>query len=172
MSDKTTLAKRLFEQWKVELKKKDAAARKWSAVESNFEEIFYTLHTHEVDYDIAEALISEIAAAHMPNLIVVDRVWKAAHQRSPDLNKREWLDHWKESIKEKAMAAFFTWYQPVKVQPVQAPTGSMDAQEYARQRRYADRFAAITSDELRALEEKRQRFLEGEDDLNDILANI
>jgi hypothetical protein len=95
MSDQEKLAKRLFEQWKVSFKRKSSQERKFHAVESNFDELFFELHKHEVPYEMAEGLIREAATVHMPSYMVVENVWKTIKSKNPGLDKKEWLEDWK-----------------------------------------------------------------------------
>jgi len=171
MSEQEKLAKRLFDQWKVNIKRKSSKERGWSSVETNFDELFFELHKYEIPYELAEKYIHEAALVHMPTYMVVENVWKSMKAKHPGLDKKQWLDDWKTGIGEMAQASFFNWYQPVE-EKVETPTGGMDAQEYARQRRYADKFQAITPAELKLLEEKRQKALESDGDFEAILANI
>lgn len=171
MSDQEKLAKRLFDQWKSGIKRKSSKERGWSHVEANFDELFFELHKYDVPYEMAEIYIHEAALVHMPTYMVVENVWKTMKARNPGLDKKQWLDDWKEGIVEMSQISFFNWYQPTETK-VETPTGGMDAQEYVKQRRYADKFQAITPAELKLLEEKRQKALESEDDFAAILANI
>lgn len=162
--DDIKLARRLFERWKADLTKKPAEAKATVRSQENFEELFFELNKHGIDYDTAASFIKEAAIAHFPGYYIVERVWATVKAAQPDLNKKEWLESWKQSLSEKVNEAFFSHYQPVtdeediEIKHVKE-TGQMSPMEYSKQRKVANSYETISLEEIAVLRRKREEAL-------------
>jgi len=133
------IAGRVFRKWKSDLADKD---RTWNQLSSNFDELFYTLHVSQVDIDIAEPLIKEAAAAHMPPLSQAKRTWSTINNKA-GRTFEEFVEGWRDSINTKAEQAFFVYYSVVKVKAEERKFGNMSPREYAMQRDHVSNFGEI-----------------------------
>ena len=155
------LARQLFDRWKTSLSKKSSSEKGTAYVQTNFEELFYELSTNLVDFESANSILSEAVSAHMPPIIVAERVWQLHKSKYSGINKVEFMSSWRSSIEDAAKTAFYAWYQiPGEKEEKKIEGSSMSPQEYSLQRKYANSFSPITIEELQVLDEKRRRFLE------------
>ena len=162
--DTDKLAKRLFERWKADFTKKPAEGKHTQKSQENFEELFFELHKHNTDYDTAIAFIKDAVIAHLPGYYITERIWTTVKATNPGLNKKEWLEGWKNRLEENANAAFFCHYQPVAdEEEIEAKhvkeTGQMSPLEYSKQRKIANSYDTISLEEIAILKRKREETL-------------
>lgn len=158
MSD-SKLAKSLFDRWAAELINKDKA---WNQVKSNFDELFYDLKAHSIPFDVAEELIKEAIAKHLPTYTIAKFTYKSLGDREKGSKSfAEFFDSWKSGISDFAHQAFYTYYSVDidKEDPSEGEKkyGNMNAQEYMLQRKYAESFPEV---DLVAIREQRAKVLE------------
>jgi len=165
--DGSKRARQLFDRWKTTLAKKSSSERETKKAQINFDELFYELSINQVDFEAAEEILPDAIAAHMPSHMLIEKIWHTQKTLLIGLNKKDWIDGWRDRIEESAKAAFYTWYKiPGEEEPTQAGTGNMSPQEYAMQRRYADSFPTMSQAELDEIDQRRRKFMEEfQDDL-------
>jgi hypothetical protein len=151
-------ANRILRKWKSDLVDKD---RSWNNIDSNFDELFYELHMSSVDIDIAEPMIKEAAAAHMPAASLAKRVY-ATGPKLKGIPYDEFLKGWRDGINNKAEQAFFVYYQ-VSDHKEERQLGSMSPKEYAAQRAHVASFGEV---DFTKLLEDQERILEEAGDLD------
>ena len=142
-------ARLILEQWSTDLASKD---RSMKSVTANFDELFHELWRASISFDIVHELINDAIAEHLPSSFVAKLTYKNIKQHLKDKTFNEFLNDWKKSIKDKAYQSFYSFYSledgPEEVKKKEAKYGSMSAMEYAKQRKYADSFPTIVTDEL------------------------
>lgn len=157
----------ILQQWVASLKTRDRSRK---AVPDNFDELFSDLKKAGVPFDDAHELLTTAIKAHLPSKSTVRYVWtnnKALH--SVHAGEKEFTDDWNDCIKSAATDAFFSNY-PLKINDDDDGEpkvyGSMSVKEYRLQRKYADSFPTLNTDDLeRQLRERKS--LAG--DLDDVL---
>jgi DNA-binding cell septation regulator SpoVG len=144
--DFNKIAKMMLERWAADLIDKDKSMK---SVQSNFDELFYELWTASVPFDIAHELIDQVVKSHMPSQSIAKRVFMSCKKNKDD-SFQDFMDNWKETIKQKAVQAFFTFYTVEGEEAKkEEKKGSMSGQEYSRQRKYADAFPTLDVEELK-----------------------
>lgn len=138
-------ARLILDRWSSELSSKD---RSRNSVMSNFEELFYDMWRANIPFDAAHSMLNEAVAKHFPSKSVAKFTFKRLKSHV-DKDFREFLEDWKKSIHDKASQAFFSFYDvDGENQKEEKKFGNMSAQEYGKQRKYADSFPVIDTDEL------------------------
>ncbi len=161
-------AELIFQQWEAALKNKD---RSKHAMPNNFDELFSALKASGVNATDAHPFLDRAARAHFPNKTVLKNTWKkSVCLHNVFANENEFLAEWKESIKTCAANSYFEHY-PIKIQDEDDDGepkvyGNMSVKEYKLQRKYADSFPTLNTDELVRQMKERQN-LSG--DLKDVL---
>lgn len=153
-------ASQIMKRWSAELDSKDKTIE---AVTSNFEDLFYELWKASISFDDAESLISEAISIHLPDSFIAKQTYKRIKHVLKGKTFNEFMDSWKKKISDKAYQAFYTHY-PIEGenQKEEKKYGNMSAQEYSKQRRYADAFPVLDVD---ALKRQVDEVLEDIDDM-------
>lgn len=164
------LAQHVFTKWAAELRGKD---RSWNNVRPNFEELFFEMFNHEIPFEIAHQFLKHATAKHMPNMAMAKNTWARAKNNPQNAANtfQEWLAEWKKGIEDVGTEAFYSIYSPPaeKTEEVAAEEkqyGSMSKKEYRLQRRYAESFPILNTDEL------VRRLENGIDNYEDFFAGI
>ena len=149
----------ILERWQAELASKD---RSRSSLAANFEELFYDLYSANIPLEVAHDLLKVATAHHFPSHSVAKFTYKNV-KRDPNQTFAEFLDGWKQLITNEATVAFNSFYsvEGENTKKEEKKHGSMSAQEYMKQRKYADSFVTIDTD---ALQEKIDEMLEEDSD--------
>lgn len=130
-------AEHIFDKWKAELLNKD---RSRAAVESNFDELFSNMYRSKVKFDDAYTFLDLAIKAHHPSDYVSKITYKKL-KREAGLAKTEleFITEWKNNIASKAKQVFYSLYEiDGSSSQEEVKFGSMSAQEYRKQRKYAD----------------------------------
>lgn len=131
-------AELIFDKWKAELVGKD---RSRSAVAGNFDELFDSWHRSKVSFDDAYNLLETAIKAHYPSNSVAKSVYKGL-KKVPTFAKdeSEFVTEWKHNISATAKQMFYSLYDIAGTNTPQEEVkyGNMSAQEYRKQRKYAD----------------------------------
>lgn len=131
-------AELIFDKWRAELVNKD---RSRTAVEGNFDELFSSLHRSKIKFDDAYALLDVAIKAHFPTDSIAKNTYRRL-KRTAHISKSEseFVTEWKTNISAKAKQVFYSLYdiEGTETSPDEVKYGSMSAQEYRKQRKYAD----------------------------------
>jgi len=151
-------AKLIIERWSSELATKSSSERSRHKVSENFDSLFYDLWKSSIPFDVVHDMLSDIISKHFPNQTVAKRTFTALKPHMQGKTFVEFLEDWKESIKHKAMQSFYALY-PIdgENKTEEKKFGSMSAQEYSKQRKYADSFPRL---DIEALKKQREEMLE------------
>ena len=150
-------ARLILERWVAELSTKD---RSKNSLSNNFEELFYDMFKASIPFDTAHSLLKEAIGHHFPSASVAKYTFKNVQQK-PGQTFGEFLDGWKKLITDEATQAFYSFYQVEgENQEIEKKFGSMSAQEYSKQRKYAEAFPVIDTD---ALQKKIDQMLKDDD---------
>lgn len=162
MSSPKTRAKHILKKWSAELSSKD---RTKTAVPENFGELVYEFWRASIPFDVVEEIMPEAIKAHLPSQYIAGKTYK---QMKPTLHGQsfnEFMESWKKSISDKAYEAFYAQYPIDGVeQQEEKKFGNMSAQEYSKQRKYAESFPLL---DIEALKKKREEFMKKEQEVND-----
>ncbi len=148
-------ARLILERWVSELPDKD---RSKNSLANNFEELFYDMYKANISFEAAHELLKQAIAHHFPTHSVAKFTYKNA-RRDPSQTFAEFLDGWKKLITDEATQAFYSFYsvEGENIKKEEKKYGNMSAQEYSKQRKYANAFPTIDTD---ALQEKIDKMLE------------
>ena len=139
----------VFQQWTVSLQKRD---RSRNAIYGNFIELFSALRGEELALEAAYEYLPKAIKSHLPCSSVVKSTYKKLKTTSSlQCSEKEFEETWNKSISEKATAAFFEVFPvPLKMEapPEQAMFGSMTEKEYRAQRKHADEYPRLDTEEL------------------------
>lgn len=142
----------ILEEWIANLKNKDRSA---SYVESNFEEFFETLKRSNATFEEAHELLPRAVAAHQPSSFLIKRTYKFLKSEGrADGTEKEFAEVWTKDIAEKGSSALYSVFPRPKnpdeedEDPEPKVFGSMSAKEYKLQRRHADSFPILDTEEL------------------------
>lgn len=131
-------AELIFDKWKAELANKD---RSRTAVEGNFDELFSNLHRSKIKFDDAYAILDIAIKAHLPSDSIAKNTYRRL-KRTAHIAKSEteFVTEWKANISAKAKQVFYSLYdiEGTDTSNEEVKYGSMSAQEYRKQRKYAD----------------------------------
>lgn len=135
---KKSKAELIFDKWKAELAGKD---RSRTAVANNFDELFSSWHRSKVPFDEAYSLLDTAIKAHFPNDSIAKSTFKSL-KRKAGLAKTEieFVTEWKANITSTAKQVFYSLYDIDGTANTEEEVkyGSMSAQEYRKQRKYAE----------------------------------
>lgn len=146
------ISQHIFQRWAAELRNKD---RRWDNVRPNFEDLFFEMFKSDIPFDIAHQFLKPAVAKHLPNAAAAKNTWNRVKgmDQNAGLTFQEWLTGWKQGIEDVGIEAFYSIYSPPaqKTEEVAAEEkqfGSMSKKEYRLQRRYAESFPILNTDEL------------------------
>ena len=160
-------------EWTASLKSKDRSRK---SVRPNFEELFQKWKDLDASFDdVYETLLPKAIKAHQPVPSVARSMYKTIKQKaSIDKTEKEFIDEWNASIEATGTEAFFDFFpaMPIDHDPEPKVFGSMSATEYRAQRRYADQFPTLNTDELvRQWREQQEYNLNVDDILENVLGD-
>lgn len=150
----------IFDRWKASLADKD---RKITHTSENFDELFYSLSSSGIDFDVARALVNDAVTAHMPTKSVADHTYKKHGKYSSAKSFSEYMQEWRGKIEDKANNSFFTFFE-IDGPEEKKVFGSMSAREYTLQRKHAESFPLLDLDKLA----ERTAELEDFEDIDEI----
>lgn len=137
----------IFEKWVASLAQKDRSKK---SLRSNFEELFSMLERAGVSFKEAKKLLPLAIKAHSPSSIVKKNMWKKI-KNNLDCTEYEFYESWTTGIKNAATEVFFETY-PIQIEEdndgLPKTHGSMSEKEYKLQRRHADQFPILNTDQL------------------------
>jgi len=146
MISKTDL---LFEQWVTSLVDRD---RTKNAVQNNFEELFRSLKNEGLTIETAHEYLAKATKAHQPSTSLVKNVHKKLKTTGAiTFSEKEFLDSWNKGIADKANTAFFEVFPvEIKAEEPEEPViyGSMTVKEYKAQRKHAQAYPRLDTEEL------------------------
>lgn len=157
----------IFEKWKASLQQKN---RKREAVSANFDELFDELNSVGATFDEAHAFLQPAIKVHLPTPSLAKVQWKLLKNNpiNSEMTEKEFVEGWHKDISDKATNSFYHVF-PLPVDKDEDPEpkvyGSMSAKEYKLQRRNAESYPILNTEEL----EKRLQQLDAFDPANDIL---
>lgn len=143
----------IFEEWKADLKNKDRSAL---AVYGNFEDLFNRLRVAAATFDEAHKYLSDAIKAHQPPPALARNTYKML-KSSPKMSaftEKEFIDQWNKDISDKATNAFYDAFPRPKTKDEEDDDGepkvygNMSIKEYKMQRKYADTFPILNTEEL------------------------
>lgn len=153
-------ARLILERWVADLPNKD---RSRANLSNNFEELFYDLYKANIPFDVAHGLLKEAIGHHFPSQSTAKWTYRNV-RRDPNQTFAEFLDSWKKIIADSATQAFYSFYQVEgENKEEEKKYGNMSAQEYMKQRRYADSFPTLDTD---ALQKKIDEIMKDEGDID------
>lgn len=131
-------AELIFDKWRAELVGKD---RSRTAVEGNFDELFSSWHRSKISFNDAHGLLDTAIKAHLPSDSVAKLTFKRLKKSAGIAkNELEFTTEWKANISATAKQVFYSLYdiEGTNPQTEDVKYGNMSAQEYRKQRKYAD----------------------------------
>lgn len=146
------LASHIFQKWAAELRNKD---RKFAAASNNYEELFFDLYKADVPFDVAHQYLKQAVTKHLPNHSMAKHTWTRVKNAPENSSKtfQEWFADWKQSLEDVGTEAFYSIYSPPaekteEVAQEEKKFGNMSKKEYRLQRRHAESFPILNTDEL------------------------
>jgi hypothetical protein len=141
----------ILEEWEASLKQKDRSA---GAVGSNFDELFEKLKAAGATFEEAHAILPKAIKMHQPPLPVARNTYKSTKMiaKVAAFTEKEFIERWNKDIADKGTNSFFSIFPRPKQEDEEDPGpkvyGNMSAKEYRLQRRYADQFPVLNTEEL------------------------
>lgn len=168
--DKTKSLELSLVEWTASLKSRDRSRK---SVRPNFEDLFQKWKDLDATFDdLYESLLPKAIKAHQPIASVARGTYKSLKQKtSIDKTEKEFLEEWNASIEATGMEVFFEFFPatPIDHDPEPKVFGSMSATEYRAQRRYADQFPTLNTDELIRQWKNQQEY---NMDVDSVLENV
>jgi len=140
----------IFEQWKASL---HGRKRSKEYVASNFEELFDSFNTSGASFEEAHAYLDKAIKVHLPPQSLAKMYWKNARNNplNDEMTEKEFIESWNKSIADKATTSFYNVF-PIPEEKDEDPEpkvyGSMSAKEYKAQRRNAELYPILDTEEL------------------------
>lgn len=158
----------MFERWKASLREKNRSSE---FVSSNFEELFEALSRAKASFNEAHAFLQPAIKAHQPGVGLAKAIWKQVknNPKNAGLSEKSFLDGWNKDIADKATNAFYGFFELKDDDDDGEPKvyGNMSAKEYRAQRKLADSFPILDTEELeKKLHESSYNPIE------DLIANV
>jgi hypothetical protein len=140
----------ILDQWRASLRSKN---RKKDNIRPNFEELFQNWSSAGASFDdLYEDLLPKAISAHQPHSSVIRETYRALKASNKRFNKteKELTEEWNKGIHDLATETFFEFFKPPSFDQDDEPKvyGSMSLKEYRAQRRYAEQFPTIKTDNL------------------------
>jgi hypothetical protein len=140
----------IYERWKASLRDKD---RSKDFVSSNFDELFDALNSAGASFDEAHAYLAPAIKVHLPTAALAKAIWRVAKNNPGNLgmSEKEFTESWHKDIGDKATNSFYGVYPLVEDKdedPEPKVYGSMSAKEYKLQRKHADSYPVLDTEEL------------------------
>lgn len=149
-------AKLIIERWAADLTNKD---RSHHNLLNNFEELFHDMWRASIPFEIVHDFMSEIIKHHLPSHYVAKKTYSAIKNKLQGQSFADFLEGWKKYIKSQAYQALYTFYPIENEEKTEKDNkfGNMSAQEYMKQRRYADSFPEL---DIEALKKQREKMMD------------
>lgn len=167
--DKSKALELTLVEWIAVLKSKDRSRKN---VRPNFEELFQKWKDLDASFDdLYETLLPKAIKAHQPLASVARNQYKILKSKI-DKTEKEFVDEWNDSIEGTGQEVFFEFFPATTLDRDDEPKvyGNMSATEYKAQRRYADQFPTLNTDELvKRWREQQEYNLDVEDTLENVL---
>lgn len=167
--DKNKALELALVEWIANLKSRDRSRK---AVRPNFEELFQKWKDLGASFDeLYETLLPKAIKAHMPFPSVARNTYKSLKSHI-DKTEKEFIEEWQSSIEGTGQEVFFEFFPATTLDKDDEPKvyGNMSATEYRAQRRYADQFPTLNTDELVKQWKAQQEYnLDVEDTLENVL---
>lgn len=169
--DKTKQIEIILVEWIASLKSRDRSRK---AVRPNFEDLFQKWKdVGAVFDDVYETSLPKAIKAHMPVSSVARNTYKGLKQKVAGFDKteKEFIEEWNSTIEATGQEVFFEFFpvMPIDHDPEPKVYGSMSATEHRAQRRYADQFPTLNTDELVKQWESQQEY---NMNVEDVLENV
>lgn len=140
----------IFERWKASLHKKK---RSKEFVTSNFDELFDAFNSAAATFEEAHSYLAPAIKVHLPSVGLCKATWKMAKNNpaNSEMTEKEFVDSWNKSISDKATNSFYNIF-PLPVDKDEDPEpkvyGQMSATEYKKQRKNAESYPVLDTEEL------------------------
>ncbi len=146
----------IYERWKASLREKD---RSKDFVESNFSELFDALNSAGATFDEAHSYLPQAIKVHLPSPGLAKATWKIVKNNPNNIEatEKEFIDSWHKDIGDKATNSFYHIYplpEDKDEDPEPKVHAKMSAKEYKLQRKHAESYPILDTEEL----EKRLQF--------------
>ena len=140
----------IYEKWKASLHEKD---RSREFVGANFDELFDAFNSAGATFEEAHAYLQQAIKVHLPSPAVAKNTWKSmkSHPMNSVLTEKEFIDGWHKDISDKATCSFYNIFPvPEEKDDDKEPKvyGSMSAKEYKLQRRHAESYPVLNTEDL------------------------
>jgi hypothetical protein len=140
----------IFEKWRASLREKD---RSREFVSSNFDELFDAFNSAGATFEEAHSYLQQAVKVHLPSPGLAKTQWKLLKNAPAhaDKTEKEFIDGWHQDITDRATNSFYHVYPlPEDKDDDNEPKvyGSMSAKEYKLQRRNADSYPILDTEEL------------------------
>jgi len=140
----------IYEKWKASLREKD---RSREFVSANFDELFDAFNSAGATFEEAHAYLQQAIKVHLPAPGLAKATWKMVKNNpvNSEMTEKEFIDGWHKDIGDKATNSFYHVYPlPEDKDDDKEPKvyGSMSAKEYKLQRRHAESYPILNTEEL------------------------
>lgn len=156
-------------EWIANLKSRDRSRKN---VRPNFEELFQKWKDLDGSFDdLYESLLPKAIKAHQPLPSVARNIYKTLKAKI-DKTEKEFIEEWNSSIEGTGQEVFFEFFPATTLDKDDEPKifGNMSATEYRAQRRYADQFPTLKTDDLiKQWRDQQEYNLDVEDTLENVL---
>lgn len=168
---KSKMIEVVFAEWKASLKSRD---RSYKGVRANFEDLFQRWKDLGATFDdLYDMWLPRAIKAHQPPPHVARSSYKKIKSTLVYMGKTEseFVSEWNKSIEDTATACFFEFFPVPTLEEDNEPKvyGSMSAREYRAQRRYAEQFPILDTEELEKQWRDNSYNLEMIDLINNVL---
>lgn len=169
--DKSKVLELTLIEWIANLKSRDRSRKN---VRPNFEELFQKWKDLDASFDdLYETLLPKAIKAHQPLPSVARSTYKSLKDKI-DKSEKEFVEEWNASIEGTGQEVFFEFFPATTLDKDDEPKvyGNMSVTEYRAQRRYADQFPTLNTDELVKQWRSQQEYnLDVEDTLETVLGD-
>ena len=169
--DKSKVLELALVEWIANLKSRDRSRKN---VRPNFEELFQKWKDLDASFDdLYETLLPKAIKAHQPLPSVARSTYKSLKDKI-DKSEKEFVEEWNSSIEGTGQEVFFEFFPATTLDKDDEPKvyGNMSKTEYQAQRRYADQFPTLNTDELVKQWRSQQEYnLDVEDTLENVLGD-
>lgn len=172
--DKSKALELTLIQWIAKIKALPSSQRGRKFIRPNFEELFQQWKDLEGTFDdLYETLLPRAIKAHYPTVGNARGTYKSLKEKT-SLSEKEFIEEWNNSIEATGQDTFFEFFPATQLDKDDEPKvyGNMSATEYKAQRRYADQFPTLNTDELvKRWKEQQEYNLDVEDTLENVLGD-
>lgn len=169
--DKSKALELTLVEWVANLKSRDRTRK---SVRPNFEELFQKWKDLDATFDdLYETLLPKAIKAHQPVPSVARSTYKSL-KNNIDKTEKEFIEEWNDSIEGTGQEVFFEFFPATSLDKDDEPKvfGNMSATEYKAQRRYADQFPTLNTDDLvKQWRDQQEYNLDVEETLENVLGD-